>query len=120
MANDLELYNVRNDGWCLITLALILVGFTNAVPAQGTSKASGALPYAKAVVAATLFHHITTGHWRLGQCVVDAIGGGYAGELAEWTGGEEGGGVYEEGYLELMDVKGLGKEERMDPVGWPT
>jgi mannan endo-1,6-alpha-mannosidase len=70
MANDLELYNVRNDGWCLITLALILVGFTNAVPAQGTSKASGALPYAKAVVAATLFHHITTGfgayqHYKL-------------------------------------------------------
>jgi hypothetical protein len=54
--NDLELYNVRNDGWCLVTLALILVSFTNAVPSAGTSKASGALPYAKAVVAATVFH----------------------------------------------------------------
>lgn len=68
--NDLELYNVRNDGWCLITLALILIGFTNAVPAAGTSKASGALPYAKMVVASTLFHHITTGfgayqHYKL-------------------------------------------------------
>jgi hypothetical protein len=58
--NDLELYNVRNDGWCLITLALILISFTNAVPSAGTSKASGALPYAKAVVAATVFHHVTT------------------------------------------------------------
>jgi len=48
--NDLELYNVRNDGWCLVTLALILIGFTNAVPSAGTSKASGAIPYAKAVV----------------------------------------------------------------------
>ncbi|KAH7092493.1 hypothetical protein FB567DRAFT_239296 [Paraphoma chrysanthemicola] len=68
--NDLELYNVRNDGWCLVTLALILVSFTNAVPSAGTSKASGALPYAKAVVAATVFHHITTGigayqHYKL-------------------------------------------------------
>jgi mannan endo-1,6-alpha-mannosidase len=68
--NDLELYNVRNDGWCLITLALILIGFTNAVPGQGTSKSQGALPYAKAVVAATVFHHVTTGigayqHYKL-------------------------------------------------------
>ncbi|KAH8723784.1 hypothetical protein GQ44DRAFT_619626 [Phaeosphaeriaceae sp. PMI808] len=69
--NDLELYNVRNDGtWFLVTLALIVISFTNAVPAVGTSKASGALPYAKGVVAATVFHHITTGfgayqHYRL-------------------------------------------------------
>jgi hypothetical protein len=40
------------------------------VPSAGTSKASGALPYAKAVVAATVFHHITTGvgayqHYKL-------------------------------------------------------
>jgi hypothetical protein len=53
-----------------VTLALILVSFTNAVPSSGTSKASGALPYAKAVVAATVFHHITTGfgayqHYKL-------------------------------------------------------
>lgn len=84
-ANDLELYNVRNDGWCLITLALILVSFTNAVPLSPAPKAihsadapkalrsnrgNGALPYAKAVVAATVFHHITTGigayqHYKL-------------------------------------------------------
>jgi len=84
-ANDLELYNVRNDGWCLITLALILVSFTNAVPlspapraihsadtakALESNKSNGALPYAKAVVAATVFHHITTGigayqHYKL-------------------------------------------------------
>ncbi|KAF1938749.1 mannan endo-1,6-alpha-mannosidase DCW1 precursor [Clathrospora elynae] len=60
--NDLELYNVRNDGWCLITLALILISFTNAVPfssAPATKLTS--IPYAKAVVAATVFHHITTG-----------------------------------------------------------
>ncbi|KAL1602017.1 hypothetical protein SLS59_005184 [Nothophoma quercina] len=84
-ANDLELYNVRNDGWCLITLALILISFTNAVPLSPAPKAihsadapkalrsnrsNGALPYAKAVVAATVFHHITTGigayqHYKL-------------------------------------------------------
>ncbi|KAF1846368.1 uncharacterized protein K460DRAFT_367169 [Cucurbitaria berberidis CBS 394.84] len=69
--NDLELYNVRNDGWCLITLALILISFTNAVPfnsAPATKLTS--IPYAKAVVAATVFHHVTTGigayqHYRL-------------------------------------------------------
>jgi mannan endo-1,6-alpha-mannosidase len=69
--NDLEAYNVRNDGWCLVTLALILVSFTNAVPftsAPATKLTS--IPYAKAVVAATVFHHITTGigayqHYKL-------------------------------------------------------
>jgi hypothetical protein len=40
------------------------------VPAAGTSKVSGALPYARAVVAATVFHHVTTGigayqHYKL-------------------------------------------------------
>jgi hypothetical protein len=62
---------VRNDGWCLVTLALILVSFTNAVPftsAPATKLTS--IPYAKAVVAATVFHHITTGigayqHYKL-------------------------------------------------------
>lgn len=67
--NDLETYNVRNDGWCLVTLALILVSFTNAVPFAPAAKRSS-IPYAKAVVAATLFHHITTGigayqHYKL-------------------------------------------------------
>lgn len=84
-ANDLELYNIRNDGWCLITLALILLSFTNAVPLSPSPKAihsadapgalvsnrrNAALPYAKAVVAATVFHHLTTGvgayqHYKL-------------------------------------------------------
>lgn len=84
-ANDLELYNVRNDGWCLITLALILISFTNAIPLYSSPKSihsadapkafqsnknNGALPYAKAVVAATIFHHVTTGigayqHYKL-------------------------------------------------------
>lgn len=83
--NDLELYNIRNDGWCLITLALILLSFTNAVPlsappaalhsadtprALTASGKNAALPYAKAVVAATVFHHVTTGlgawqHYKL-------------------------------------------------------
>ena len=67
--NDLETYNVRNDGWCLVTLALILISFTNAVPLAPAAKRSS-IPYAKAVVAATLFHHITTGigayqHYKL-------------------------------------------------------
>ncbi|KAH7347070.1 hypothetical protein BKA66DRAFT_477779 [Pyrenochaeta sp. MPI-SDFR-AT-0127] len=81
--NDLELYNIRNDGWCLITLALILISLTNAVPFASPSSAfpsttpstspkaaSGSTPYAKAVIAATIFHHITTGfgayqHYKL-------------------------------------------------------
>ena len=62
---------MRNDGWCLVTLALILVSFTNAVPfssAPATKLTS--ISYAKAVVAATVFHHITTGigayqHYKL-------------------------------------------------------
>ncbi|KAF2852540.1 hypothetical protein T440DRAFT_30044 [Plenodomus tracheiphilus IPT5] len=74
--NDLELYNIRNDGWCLVTLALILISFTNAVPfaSPGTAKSQSQYPntvtYAKAVVAATVFHHVTTGigayqHYKL-------------------------------------------------------
>ncbi|KAI8932373.1 hypothetical protein NX059_010562 [Plenodomus lindquistii] len=86
MPNDLELYNIRNDGWCLVTLAIILLSFTNAVPfapsstAPATTKPAGTtsysskhpttITYAKAVVAATVFHHITTGigayqHYKL-------------------------------------------------------
>jgi hypothetical protein len=57
--NDLELYNIRNDGWCLITLALILLSFTNAVPfSAGSATKATSIPYAKGVVAATVFHHI--------------------------------------------------------------
>jgi mannan endo-1,6-alpha-mannosidase len=68
--NDLELYNVRNDGWCLVTLAIILISFTNAVPFSAPAKNLASIPYAKSVVAATIFHHITTGigayqHYKL-------------------------------------------------------
>jgi len=60
--NDLEAYNVRNDGWCLVTLALILISFTNAIPFNSAPATKlTTIPYAKAVVAATVFHHITTG-----------------------------------------------------------
>ncbi|KAH9861072.1 hypothetical protein IAQ61_010808 [Plenodomus lingam] len=82
MPNDLELYNIRNDGWCLVTLALILISLTNAVPFASPSSTNSATAtatanrspssviYAKAVVAATIFHHITTGigayqHYKL-------------------------------------------------------
>lgn len=86
LPNDLELYNIRNDGWCLVTLAIILLSFTNAVPFSSTATPSPPPPpsasqrsapsspssvaYAKAVVAATVFHHVTTGvgayqHYKL-------------------------------------------------------
>lgn len=74
---DLELYNVYNDGWCLITLSLILLALTNAVPLSSSPKAihsadtpkalkasnagSGTTRYALAIVAATVLHHIATG-----------------------------------------------------------
>ncbi|EMD64071.1 hypothetical protein GGP41_006525 [Bipolaris sorokiniana] len=69
--NDLETYNVRNDGWCLITLALVLISLTNAVPFTSESvKKFSSVPYAKAIVAATIFHHVATGigayqHYKL-------------------------------------------------------
>jgi hypothetical protein len=59
--NDLELYNVRNDGWCLITLGLILLGLAGAQ----TSRVS------QAVVAATVFHHVTTGIGAYGHYKMD-------------------------------------------------
>ncbi|KNG45172.1 mannan endo-1,6-alpha-mannosidase DCW1 precursor [Stemphylium lycopersici] len=69
--NTLEMYNVRNDGWCLVTLALILIALTNAVPftSEPAEKLSS-VSYAKSVVAATVFHHVTTGigayqHYKL-------------------------------------------------------
>jgi hypothetical protein len=51
VTNDLELYNVYNDGWCLVTLGLILLSL------DGLQK-SRAVTY---VLAATVFHHVTTG-----------------------------------------------------------
>ncbi|KAF2131849.1 hypothetical protein P153DRAFT_334079 [Dothidotthia symphoricarpi CBS 119687] len=100
--NDLEIYNVFNDGWCLITLALILVSFTNAVPFSSSSSkaihsadapkalrasyASDTLSYAKAVVAATVFHHITTGfgayqHYKLDSHYNTSMGIGVWGNV---------------------------------------
>ena len=69
--NYLEMYNVRNDGWCLVTLALILIALTNAVPfTSEPAKKLSSVSYAKSIVAATVFHHIATGigayqHYKL-------------------------------------------------------
>ena len=106
-ANDLELYNIRNDGWCLITLALILLSLTSAIPlspapkkttpskavhsadapqALKTGGANAVLPYARAVVAATVFHHLTTGvgawqHYKLESHYNKAMGIGVWGNV---------------------------------------
>ena len=111
-ANDLELYNIRNDGWCLITLALILLSLTSAIPSSSNSKtspqttsnsskavhsadapqalktggANAVLPYARAIVAATIFHHFTTGlgawqHYKLASHYNTAMGIGVWGNV---------------------------------------
>ncbi|OSS46830.1 hypothetical protein B5807_08761 [Epicoccum nigrum] len=110
-ANDLELYNIRTDGWCLITLGLILVSLTSAIPSSSSqtnanpsttpSKAvhsadaplalqsgetNAILPHAKAVVAATVFHHLTTGlgawqHYKLASHYNTAMGIGVWGNV---------------------------------------
>jgi len=62
--NDLELYNIRNDAWGLIAIAMILVAVSGAIPIDSSSKSSGnpaKRSYAKYVVLATIFHHISTG-----------------------------------------------------------
>jgi len=73
---DLELYTIWTDGWQLITLALMLLIFSNVVPLPSalTGKSpqqasqTAAKPYAKLAIMATIFHHVTTGygaytHW---------------------------------------------------------
>ncbi|KAF2757348.1 hypothetical protein EJ05DRAFT_538569 [Pseudovirgaria hyperparasitica] len=79
MPNDLELYNVKTDGWCLVTLGLILLAFTGAIPAKAPSavnthpaarEARTTTSVAGLVVAATVFHHVATGigayqHYKL-------------------------------------------------------
>ncbi|KAI9668240.1 MAG: hypothetical protein M1821_001060, partial [Bathelium mastoideum] len=66
--NDLEIYNVRTDAWGLLTIALMLVVISGAVPLplvnSSTAKAQqrvGAQPYAKAAILADMFHHVMTG-----------------------------------------------------------
>lgn len=68
MANDLEIYNVRTDAWGLLTIALMLVVVSGAVPlpflsnSKTTSQQSqGLQPYAKAAILADVFHHVMTG-----------------------------------------------------------
>lgn len=85
--NDLETYNVRNDGWCLITLALVLISLTNAVPFTAESaKKFSSVPYAKAIVAATIFHHVATGigayqHYKLPSHYNTSMGIGVWGNI---------------------------------------
>ncbi|KAM0717149.1 hypothetical protein Q7P37_007001 [Cladosporium fusiforme] len=70
--SDLEIYNIWTDGWQLITLALLLLIFSNAVPLPGSQQTAetqrARKPYAKLAILATMFHHVTTGygawtHW---------------------------------------------------------
>lgn len=65
---DLEIYNVRTDAWGLYTLAAMLLILSGAVPLSFSSSSSSTeaaarakRPYAKAAIAATMFHHVTTG-----------------------------------------------------------
>lgn len=66
--NDLEIYNIRTDAWGLLTIALMLVVVSGAVPIPGISNGksraqheNGLQPYAKAAILADVFHHIMTG-----------------------------------------------------------
>ena len=73
---DLERYNVRTDAWGLITIALLLLIFSDAVPlpffsswkpttiltaAEKDAEKRVAQRYAKAAIAVDVFHHVTTG-----------------------------------------------------------
>jgi hypothetical protein len=76
---DLELYITWTDAFGLITLAAILLVVSDAVPIPGNLVGSsfsvpasekGKKPYAKAIIALTIFHHVTTGigsfqHWKV-------------------------------------------------------
>ncbi|PNS21729.1 Peroxisomal membrane protein LPX1 [Sphaceloma murrayae] len=66
--NDLEIYNIRTDAWGLLTIALMLVVVSGAVPIPGLSTGktrqqhdAGLQPYAKAAILADVFHHVMTG-----------------------------------------------------------
>ncbi|KAI4716290.1 RNI-like protein [Aureobasidium sp. EXF-10727] len=58
---DLELYNVRTDGWGLISQAVALT-----VLSRGYSKGGISRTYSSAFIAVSIFHHITTmfGAWQ--------------------------------------------------------
>ncbi|OQO08661.1 hypothetical protein B0A48_06531 [Cryoendolithus antarcticus] len=64
---DLELYNIWTDGWQLLTIALLLLTMSGLVPLPGSASpaSKSAKPYAKALVAVTMLHHVTTsfGAW---------------------------------------------------------
>lgn len=87
--NDLEKYHAWTDGWCLVALALFLLSTNGAV----ASSAPAATPtaktnawYAKAAVAITLLHHVTTGygayqHYRLETHYNTAMGIGVWGNV---------------------------------------
>lgn len=62
---DLEVYNVWNDAWGLMTLAGVLLSFAKVVPhgsGNADESARHAKPYARAVILATIFHHVTTAY----------------------------------------------------------
>ncbi|KAG9559134.1 RNI-like protein, partial [Aureobasidium melanogenum] len=52
---DLELYNVRTDGWGLISLAASLMVLSRAYARGGINRT-----YSKAFIAVSIFHHVTT------------------------------------------------------------
>lgn len=68
---DLELYNIRTDAWGLITIALLTLLVADALPflrVAPNAPAAAKRPFAKAMVWATMLHHVTTGigsygHW---------------------------------------------------------
>ncbi|KAK6421563.1 hypothetical protein LTR95_016801 [Oleoguttula sp. CCFEE 5521] len=83
-ASDLEIYNIWTDGWQLLTIALLLLTMSGLVPLPGSpspasTSSKSAKPYAKAVVAVTMFHHVTTsfgawGHYAKATHYTPAMG----------------------------------------------
>lgn len=64
-SSDLETYNVRTDGHCLLALAAALFVLSRAYSQGGINK-----KYSKALIAVTIAHHILTaigsyGHYKL-------------------------------------------------------
>jgi hypothetical protein len=75
---DLELYTTRTDAFCLLALSAILLTVSDAIPlptgytgsqlASSTTSTATKRPYARAVIAITMLHHVATGlgaatHW---------------------------------------------------------